>query len=376
MSTERTVENGIERVVNRGPDVRLPWSFHEEFLIPPDLDGDVRFAQIEPSDLGADREGRVYVLDESGKRVVVFGRAGRMVGTVGRQGTGPGELAEPVALGVSADGEVAVYDWAAGGVRRWSLSGDRSLVRLEEPFWGPGLRVAPWGLVYRSLAEEEPGRRVVRLTVQGETRTGVLAETTQPVVRASFPSCGLEGPEMTPVFTPELRWSLGGEVVAAVTGPEYRIQVFDDGTLARTVVRQVPVRSASRDLALKAVGDGLQLTSPVRCRVPPGEVADAVGIAPVVPAISGLAVAPDGFVWVRRADPGGGADVDVDILDPDGAYVGTLPPGIPFPVAFAGRGRDYRAVSIRTSDLGSTEIVIHRIDRVPPDGEDGSNPGI
>jgi hypothetical protein len=370
------VEDGIERVVNRGPDVPLPWSFHEESLIPPDLDGEVRFAQVEPSDVGADREGRVYVLDESGKRVVVFGRSGRLVGTVGREGSGPGELAEPVALGVSPDGEVAVYDWAAGGVRRWSVSGDRSLERLEEPFWGPGLSVAPWGLVYPSLAEEGSGRRVLRLTVQGETRTGVLAESTQPVVPVSFPSCGLEGQEMTPVFTPELRWSLGGDVVVAVTGPEYRIQVFDDGALARAVAREVPVRSASRDLALEAVGDGLQLTAPARCRVPPGEVVDAVGFAPAVPAISGIAVAPDGFIWVRRADPGGGADVGVDILDPDGVYVGTLPPGTPFPVAFSGRGRDYRVVSLRTSALGATEIVVHRIDRVPPHGEDGPNPGI
>lgn len=349
--------------MNRGPDVPLPWSLHETVLLPPELDGEVRFTEIAAPDVGADAEGRVYVLDESGGRVVVFGRTGRVVGVVGRAGQGPGELAEPVALGVSAAGDVAVYDWGAGGVRRWNIAGERSLERLEEPFWGPGLGVAPWGLVYPSIAEDGPDARVVRLAVQGDSRTGFLTGLTQPLVQASFPSCGLVGWSMTPIFTPELLWSSSGDVVLAATGPEYGIQVFEGGALTRTIARDLPPAPASSRVALRAAGEGLEITAPFRCRVPPEEVVEGRGFAEVVPAISGLRVAPDGTTWVRRGPVADDGHPPIDVLDGDGAYMGTLPSGTPFPIAFAGSGREYRAVSIRTSELGVSEIVIHRIDR-------------
>lgn len=371
-STERTVEEGVEQVVNRGPDIPLPWSLHENVRIPPDLDGEVRFAQVTASDVAADGEGRIYILDTSGGRVLVFGRTGRVVGTVGRSGQGPGELGEPVALGVSAQGELAVYDYAAGGVRRWSVSGARSLQRLEAPFWGPGLAVAPWGLVYPAMGVEESDRRVVRLAVEGETRTGFLTEVAQPLVSVSFPSCGIAGPSMTPIFTPELRWSLADDVVVAAAGPEYRIDVFDGGVLVRTVARDVPPVPGSGDLARKAAGDGLQLTVPTPCRVPPEEVAATRGFAPVIPAISGLAVAPDGSIWVRRSEVPGRGEPPIDILGPDGGYLGTLPPGSPFPIAFAGRGRDYRTVSIRVSELGEADVVVYGVVRLPVTVEGGS----
>jgi hypothetical protein len=293
---------------------------------------------------------------------------------VGQAGQGPGELADPVALGISAAGEVAVYDYGAGGVRRWSLAGERSLERLEQPFWGPGLGVAPWGLVYPSISEEGPGARVVQLAVQGQSRTGFLTGLTQPLVRASFPSCGLVGWSMTPIFTPELLWSSAGDVVVAATGPEYGIQVFEGGALTRTIARDVPPVPASPRMALRAVGEGLVITAPFRCRVPPEEVVEGRGFTAVVPAISGLRVAPDGTIWVRRDSVADDGRPPIDVLDRDGTYMGTLPAGTPFPIAFAGSGREYRAVSIRTSELGASEIVVHRIERSASAAEGGAAP--
>jgi hypothetical protein len=349
--------------VNRGPDVPLAWKFHEDIRIPPELDGDVRFEDVAGTDVGADRDGRIYVLDRPGGRVLVFGRQGRLVGSVGGPEAGSTGLAEPIALGVSADGEVAVYDSGTGIVRRWGASGEMPPERLEAPFVGPALAVASWGIVYPSRGPEESDARIVRLAVRGTTRTGFLVEVKRPVASASFPSCGGTSRPMPPIFSPELRWSLGRDELAAAAGPEYEIRVFDRGVLVRTVTRDVPPLPASRELALRAVGAGLELTTPVRCLVPPAEVLQVRGFAPVVPTISGLAVAPDGSVWVRRAVVRGEEDPAIDILRPDGGYLGTLPPGSPFPAAFAGRAGDYRVVSIATPDRRVTEVLVSRIER-------------
>lgn len=361
---ERSEEGGIEFVTAGGADIPLEWTFHDEVVIPPESEGEVRFTDAAPWEVGADGEGRVYVLDTAGGRVVVFGRSGRVVGSVGGPGQGPGELSEPTALAVSADGDVAVYDYAAGGIARWGAAGESlPLDRPEASFWGPELGIASWGVLYPSLAADGRDGRIVRLVVVAETRTGILAEMTQTTVLASFPNCGIGGLPVEPIFEPQFLWSIGGDVVAVTTGPWYEIEVFRRGVLERKISREREARAANRDLALQQVGDGLQLTAPVRCRVSSTELVEARGFAATVPAVSGLAVAPDGSIWVRRGLVTGEGEPAIDVLDPDGAYIGTLPAGSPFPIAFAGRAADYRAVSLRPVDTGVTEIVVHRIVR-------------
>jgi hypothetical protein len=360
---ERTNVDGIEYVVVRGPDVPLHWTFLEDVTIRSEESGEVRFVEPSAWEVGADAEGRIYVLDRLGDRVVVFGRSGRQVGGVGRPGRGPGELAEPVALAVSPDGEVAVYDWAAGGLARWGASGELPAMRLEGGFWGPGLGLPGWGVLYPSLASDGPAGRVVQLVVDGETRTGVLAEIAQATVLAAFPACGLGGLPMEPIFEPQLIWGAGGDIVATATGPGYEFQLFRSGVHETTVSRTIPPRAATRELAMQEVGEGLDLTAPVRCTVPVEELVDARGFAPVVPAIAGLAVAPDRSVWVRRGAVRGESEPPVDIFSSDGVYRGTLPSGSPFPVAFAGDATDFRVVSLRSTETGLTEIPVYRIVR-------------
>jgi hypothetical protein len=151
--------------------------------------------------------------------------------------------------------------------------------------------------------------------------------------------------------------------VAVVSGPNYEIDVFRRGVLVRKITRAVKPRPASRELALQEVRDGHELTAPVRCRISPSELVDARGFAENVPAISGLAVAPDGSVWVRRGFVSGEDEPTIDIYGPDGAYLGTLPAGSPFPVAFAGRSADYRVVSLQSADTGVTGIAVQGIVR-------------
>jgi hypothetical protein len=363
-TVERSTEDGVELLTVTGPDTALDWSFETDVTISPEADGEVRFTDVSPWEVGADNEGRVYVLDDAGGRVVVFGRSGSVAGSLGRPGQGPGELSQPTALAVSADGEVAVYDYGTGGIARWGASGAMPpLERLEASFWGPELGLASWGLLYPSLAADGHEGRIVRLVVKAETRTGTLGEMTQTTALASFPSCGLGGVPVEPIFAPQMHWALGGDIVALATGPRYEVEVFRAGVLERTISRVEEVRRATRELALQEVAGGYELTAPVRCRISPTELVEARGFAPAVPAISGLAVAPDGTVWVRRGRVSGEVEPSIDVYGAGGGYMGTLPPGSPFPVAFAGRATDYRVVSLEPTDTDTVDIVLHKIVR-------------
>jgi hypothetical protein len=363
-SIERSDENGIELVVIRGADVPLSWTFQEELTIPGEVDGQVHFGDLSPWEVGADRQGRVYVLQRAGGQVIVFGTSGRILWSIGGQGHGSLELSEPQALAVRDDGAVAVYDAAERGVKRWEPSvAPPALERLEMNFWGPELQLASWGILYPTLAADRREGRVIQLVVAAETRNGVLGEVVQTTVAASFPNCGISGLPVEPIFAPQLLWDLGGDFVAVVTGPGYEIAIFRRGVMERQIVREQEARPVNREVALQEVGDGLELTAPVRCRVSPTELVDARGFAETVPAISALAVAPDGSIWVRRGLVKGEGAPAIDIHESDGAYLGTLPAGSPFPVAFAGRATDYRVVSLRHADSGVTEIVVSRIVR-------------
>ena len=56
-------------------------------------------------------DGRIAVLDQTGKKVAVFASDGRFLRTIGLgSGSGPGEFRNPIALDVS-DGRIAVFDY-------------------------------------------------------------------------------------------------------------------------------------------------------------------------------------------------------------------------------------------------------------------------
>jgi hypothetical protein len=63
----------------------------------------------------------------------------------------------------------------------------------------------------------------------------------------------------------------------------------------------------------------------------------SIPFADVMPVIQGIVADPQGRIWVARSGPVHGQRGPVDVLRPDGTYLGTLPAG-PLPAAFSRAG--------------------------------------
>ena len=79
-----------------------------------------------------------------------------------------------------------------------------------------------------------------------------------------------------------------------------------------------------------------------------------------MPTLGPLAISPDGTLWARRFTVGSDAS-PIDIFDPEGVFVGTLPEDSPFPIGFLPDGRilvsetdelDVQRLVVRTVEIG------------------------
>lgn len=90
----------------------------EQELVLGGMDGPAAFGRIMDVKLG--RRGKVYVADDRRPGVLVFDRGGRLVGSVGREGRGPGEFQAPWRIALDANDSLFVWDV---GLRRVSVFG-------------------------------------------------------------------------------------------------------------------------------------------------------------------------------------------------------------------------------------------------------------
>jgi hypothetical protein len=84
--------------------------------------GDVRGIAVTPA-------GEIYVLDRQVTAVRRFGPDGTYLGSLGREGGGPGELRQPEAMALLPDGRVLVRDPGNGRINVWDSAG------LSLPSW-------------------------------------------------------------------------------------------------------------------------------------------------------------------------------------------------------------------------------------------------
>lgn len=351
---------GIEIVRSTSPDRELAWEFDREWSIGGSADERLAVSELPPFHVATDGAERVYVLEEDARRVIVVSAAGAVLDTLGSPGDGPGELASPSAIAVDENGTVSVYDYGRGGLVRWSATGEaRDFLRVDARFWGPGIAVTDAGVVFTALAGEADGTSSQRLAVWSpEADRTLVSFERMPDRLADFPTCGFRGLPVPPLFAPELVWDARGSRVVLNVDVSYVVDVFDEGRRVRSIRRDLEPRPVDRDMAVREVGEGLPI--PVaNCTVPPDEVVRGRGYADILPSVRWVTLSPEGDVWVLRGHVAG-EPIRIDVFAADGAYLGTAPPGVPFPVAFLGTER---MVVIERDAMDAPRLAAWRIRR-------------
>jgi hypothetical protein len=79
--------------------------------------------------------------------------------------------------------------------------------------------------------------------------------------------------------------------------------------------------------------------------------------APTVPVITGIRADAEGRLWVQREGGPGEEGGPIDLIGPDGQYLGTIR-GATLPDAFAAGGL---AAWIRSDDLGVQRVAVSRV---------------
>jgi hypothetical protein len=325
--------------------------------------------------------GRIYVYDRLVPALRSYDADGRYLGTIGRQGGGPGEYANSDGgLGVLADGRLLLRD--PGNARMTVYSADgaylESLPISGTTFTSFPLFTTADGGFYNPVFGGGQPMRLARHApdgTPGDTLPLPDRGVTAPQIRAE--NAGSSQSWRVP-FTASAIWTFhpGGGYVSAVTD-RYAIDVErGDGTVLRMEreADPVPVSPAERAAREEAATRAMRNLEPGwRWNGPP--------IPATKPLLSGVFAGTDRRIWaqlhqpgVRVADEGRGPGPDgrapvpqfrepavFDVFEADGRYLGRVSApedlqAYPRPVF----GPDHVWATVR-DDLGVQYLVRYRI---------------
>jgi len=342
--------------------------------------------------VGFDSAGNLYLLDgadaDGGRRVVVVDAAGRHVRDFGRVGEGPGEFQMAAQLMVWADGRSLVND-RRRGYHVFSPDGQFDYTSQESGGFmvmtRTGLRPERTGSRSALVRDE---RSILRMDLSStEVGSGVLVEGWVPRERTELPPVFSFEEVLETVgdqwgFEPEVLFdamSAGG--AAFSDSSAYAIKLTDPSgavsRILRRLIRPLPVtermQRAERERRLEFLEQGIKRQGPL----PGGSVSEMInryhdaqraGVDNMlfhaeVPVIAAVRVTWDGSLWVERStEPGTDGPGAIDVLAPDGRYVGTFPEGLlEMPDAF---GPDGLAAFVHNDEFDVPVITVRRL---PPE---------
>lgn len=268
--------------------------------------------------------GHVWALDFKDQVIRRYDDAGRSLPTIGRKGSGPGELRNANGLAVAPDGVVWANDPANSRFTMFSGSGAYQRA-LTVPISGYGYRWGAWFDRSGELVELAIGReaRYRRITPAGAVAGSLEnpecpAGAAQPLVyRAETPGEG--------ATTGSYPFTTGGGVVADRRGHFWcaaargtrvaRLAYGSRDTLARTAIEfpALAVSAAERDDAIRRVETRLakyRTSTFDRSKVPTTR-----------PGIAGLFVDLDGRLWVAHARAESATSSTFTVCDDRGAVL-------------------------------------------------------
>jgi len=392
-----------------GTDRALSADFAEVFRVG-SIDGDVweTFGQI--ADLAFDAEGNLFVLDRQASQVTMIDREGNFVRTIGSEGEGPGEFRMPMQFTVMHDGRVVVADVGhrsyqiftpEGEFERMVGMGGGGMIRIgnlspdpsgEAVISGGGgavvsMRGGPGG----GAAAAPETRPIDRVSLLGdEAEVSVFAEgwlPPRPEAETTMEGGGMRFSMSSGPMTFEPGLYVGalpdGGVVFSDSSA-YALKVVDpDGGMSRVLRRPFQPRPVTermqedereRRLAELEEGGGPQLRlvtngpggrqevnqDAVR-EMMRGQV-EQMEFFHELPVLTSLDASWTGKLWVQRRGDAPTDDGPIDVITPEGQYVGTFATGVTeVPRAF---GPDGLAAYIEMDEFDVPTIVVRQLPAV------------
>ena len=357
---------GVAIVTNVGAPTVLRWTLDTIRIFGGEESGPATFHLAKPSLVDVDAHGRIYVLEPFEYRVTVFDSTGVALGSMGRQGEGPGELEWAMSVSALDDGRVYVHDGAGQIVklRMGDQAGTDSafnyaviyiyLRHVEATSRGLLIwarrRINPTG---PNVGYDDWVERL--LSVTGRDTVELISGKPSYSTTAYYPRCSFTFAIRQPL-APRNRWSQWGDRVALTAWGGFRIDMLDDHRLVRSVRwAGVGERELTRTEA-KALLEARGYLGP--CDDDLDETLEKHGFHPQPQLVGELAVAPDGSVWAQLLS------VDntfrVLLVDPEGTIAGVLPDGFPMPLTFLPDGRPLIAVvdSLDVERIGVGSVVV------------------
>lgn len=267
-------------------------------------DADYQFGQI--AGIGISSDGRILVLDQQAQRVMVYGPDGTYQRSIGRPGSGPGELGPAAnALFVGRGDTVLIPDLGNQRVNVTALDGESSSFAIQ---MDQGIPIRYDLLESGDLVAQRRALNLPNQTAEAndliatQAYDGTILDTLLTPKRGdSFTLTG-DRPQFR-IFAPEPVWTmLSSDRMAFAVNDTYRIEVFgSDGTLERIVTRPydaMPVTDAHQRTLL-----GLMRTQFERGGVPSAQaelLLEGVSFAETWPAFTQMRAGPDGTLWIQR----------------------------------------------------------------------------
>jgi hypothetical protein len=379
-ATFDTLPSGTVLVRNSGPawGPGDAWTPVEVFRIgSADADDPYVFPEAWSLSLAIDSRDRIYVSDFQIGEVRLFAPDGTYLRTIARQGEGPGEVSQPVALAIDARDDLWIVD---GRNRRYTVFDSAGALaaeyRRDEPAWGVPWRIGfgAGGQMYEagSVPGAERGDRALALYAHAVSADGLSRddETWVPISEeapASFEIDYGDGSRaFYPIpFHPEPQWAFDGDNgIWSGDGAHYRLVhrslAGDTLRVVELPDRAVPVDPSARDEQMDWL-EGM----PARLR----DQVDLDRVPSTMTEYDRILVDDRGFVWVSagwRPLRGSEEPATFDIFSPDGAYLGQL--AFPFHPQPLPAFRGDLVVGITTDELDVPQIVGYRLQGRPAAG--------
>ena len=294
-----------------------------------DVSGPTQFSRI--AGVYVDPRGNVWVADGGSAELRLFRPDGTHWKTRGGRGEGPGEFRRLHLLGAFRGDSVACWD---DGLARLTVFDAEGELARTAPM-PPGAEAAP--RAYDVFVDGTLLAQFPRLLAGGSLEPGQLLGDTAHLERlelshlnreslasAPGPTWVWTGHSQVPLpFTINPSFDLDGESLHLVAGPQFRVQVFEQGRLTEIYgVARGPRKVTEKDVATYAALMEDALPQPQRREYL--SALDHAARPRYLPAYYHVVVADDGTVWARIYSPDLFGVASWDVFDRQRRWLGQV----------------------------------------------------